>query len=185
MKWDKVDIDKYKVLTERRLKILSEDMPVEAVVQLNSTLVSAAQCALAPKATCKPKTFAWSPTSLPLVREMKQYFYVWKQCGRPDKPDNIPQQKFDHAKKVLRSTQKQAMAENRQERHRQMETSENDQSLLYKLNRCQHNDSPDNLAMIKFKFDPDNTHTQVENWATYYEELATPKDLQHFDDAAP
>ena len=47
--------------------------------------------------------------------------------------------------------------------------------------RRQREDGPASFAEINFKFDPEGKNPQVENWATYFQELATPKQLPQFD----
>ena len=186
IKWHKLDLVKYKQLTGEKCAImldhLDPDLPIEVDIQrLNNALTSAAaECSPASRPAGKPKHFKWSPLLKPLVAETKECFHTWKQAGRP--PAGTPcSDDMKQAKKRLRSMQKSIDAEERNQRHAQiMMASETDQDLFYKLVRQQRGDGQDTHAVINFKSDPNNNLSQIDNWANYFEDLATPKDLPQF-----
>ena len=161
IKWHKVDIQKYKDITEERITTMvansDPDMPVEVdIIRLNNILTrSAAECAPPPKRPGKPKRFKWSPLVKPLVETCKQEFHSWKEADRPTGPlrDNLTE-----AKRNLRRLQRQLNAQERDARHSQiMEASTHDQDLFHKLVRLQRGDGHNNVTVINFKTDPDNT----------------------------
>ena len=189
IKWDKVDQQRYKDITEAKisqlLEYMDDDLPAEVIItRINQIVTSSAEeCSPPVKPPGKTKTYKWSPILKPLVAEIKGLFWQWKNEGNKQRDPATPvYKKLVEAKRELRRTQKQIMAEDRQARHKQiMEASENDNSLLYQLIRRQRNDGQSKGVVVKFKFDPDHTNSQVENWATYFKDLATPKDLPSFD----
>ena len=185
IKWDKVDMAQYKDTTDKKISLLldtMENLPTQVAIERINTIMSttAEECSPAPRRPGKSKTFKWAPTLKPIVEETKRKFGEWKDRGK-QKTDPL-YQSIQRSKKELRSTQKQIMAQEREARHKQiMDASENDHTLLYQLIRRQRNDGQDNNVVVKFKFDPEGRNNQVENWATYFEALATPKELPQFD----
>ena len=187
IKWEKVDTIKYQTLTGHKLSTFlqtaGDDLPAEIMIsRINSILTDAAEkCCPKPKKPGKPKSYKWDPQMKPLVKESKHLHYKLQQ-SKNEASSALIKQNLLKAKKDLRRMQKQISAEERNARHREiMEASEDDHSLFYRLVRRQRADGPDNFAEINFKFDPDGVNSQVENWATYFQDLATPKQLPQFD----
>ena len=188
-KWDKVNIEHYSRITGRKLAKLAEyadpDLPTEVyIMRINSILQETAeQCSPAPKRPGKPKTFKWSPTLKPLVDCAKSKFHTWKQCGRPTDPNHHAYTELNNTTKELRQMQRQIAADERRSRHMQIMTaSQDDKDLFYQLVRRQRQDGQTSCATIDFPFDQAKDNSQVNNWAAYFSQLATPANLPHFDE---
>ena len=187
IKWNKVDIPLYKQLTRTKLtKMLQytdEHTPNAILVgRTNAILKEAAlQSSPAPKVLRKQTTFKWTPNLKPLVDESKLAFRKWKQCGRPADSAHPATRMNDQAKKNLKSGHKKVAAQDRVDRHTQiMQACENDSKLFFQLVKQQRGNGAPTSVTIKFKFDPENNHAQIDDWASYYKDLATPKDFPHF-----
>ena len=128
-----------------------------------------------------PTTFKWAPILKPLSAEVKKCYHIWKGCGRPSSPNNTERSNLTKAPKDLRRIQNCITAQEHEERHREIMQASEDYHLFFKLISHQRSDGHHSVAIIKFKFDPENNNTQHPNWAIYFHQLAMPKDLPQFD----
>jgi hypothetical protein len=182
--WKKISIVEYQQLTTLRLNSLLQhdglDLPPEVLVdRLNSILLmSADDCG--PQVICNKKRnnkYPWAESMKPLVKEIKQLFYTWKQGGR--KPDDPVVSLMNKKKKELRSLQRQLAAEHRMTLLKDIsQASTDNKRLFYKLVQRQRNASKELSNSVEFDYDCDS---QIEGWATYFEQLASEEALPHFN----
>ena len=189
IKWDKVDAVLYKQLTARKitkmLQYVDDLTPNEVLVRRTNAILrdSAIQSYPTPKVPRKQTNFKWTPSLKPLISAAKSSFRDWKKCGRPADKAHPATHMKDQTQKELRSEQKKIAAQDRLDKHSQiMSACENDSKLFFQLIKQQRGNATTSTSTIKFKFDPENKHPQIENWATYYQDLASPKDFPHFSE---
>ena len=203
--WSKVDITAYKEMTQERLSnFIANDglvLPNEVTVPcINNILTSSAEAcgAATKKKQCKRKSkMPWSPSFKPMVRHIKDVMWRLKQAKRQpghafmddlslDAEDLQPnvgtiqllEDEYHTAKKALRSAQRQLAATQRKKLHEEiMDAHEGDRDTFYKLVKRQRGTGSKPLATIDFGEDKD----QLDGWATYFEDLATPVDNPKFD----
>ena len=110
----------------------------------------------------------------------KRCYCEWKQNGRPTSTASPYVKRMKEAKRLLRSTQRKLAASKRQlEQLKIMETENADRITFCKLVKKQRGKSHKKESIVSF---PDPNCAQLDGWATYFEELATPSKLPEFDD---
>lgn len=188
IKWNKVDLNLYNQLTFQRLtkmqQYIDEKTPNELIVKRTNAILSntGLECAPVLPKPRKPTKFKWTPLLKPFIAESKAAHANWKKNGKPSDPLHPSTIRRRQAKKTLRSQQRTAAAFERLHKHESiMAASENDHNLFFQLIKQQRRDGNKSSSVINFKFDPENNNLQIHNWAKYYQDLATPKDLPHFD----
>ena len=88
--WSKVNDEKYKELTDRRLQALQESISpntsTEIIIsRINSILTeSSRECQPKPKSS-KQRPHKWYLQFKPLISEVKAAHYAWKNSGKPAK----------------------------------------------------------------------------------------------------
>lgn len=187
IKWNKVDLPMYRNLTFRRLtkmlQYIDDRTPTDLIVKRTNAILS--KSALDCHPTSKPRkqtTYKWAHQLKTYAVDAKEAHARWKEEGRPEDPLHPAYHSKTEAKRSLRRQQKQINARERDERQRLiMEACENDHRLFYQLIKRQRSDGQDAAAQINFKFDPKNQNSQTENWAEYFEKLATPQDLPQYN----
>lgn len=179
--WDKVDLIKYNELTTDRLGVLSRnsaDLPVGVTIELlNDVLTRSAAESSPPPAKKHKKKRAWNPLMKPMVKEIKSLHHKVKteakQCDR---------EKLKGAKKALRKAQRQYTAMRRKENLRDIlqACKEKDQREFFKMVKRQRRTvQPTGVV----NFGPHKAATQQDSWASYFEDLASPKENDLFDKA--
>ena len=139
----------------------------------------------------------WSSAFKPMVRRIKDVMWQLKQARRhpghafvddlslnaEDLRPNVGtiqllEDEYHTARKSLRSAQRQLAATQRKKLHEEiMDAHEGDRDTFYKLVKRQRGTGSKPLATIDFGEDKD----QLEGWATYFEDLATPVEKPNFD----
>jgi retron-type reverse transcriptase len=116
------------------------------------------------------------------MKAAKQAFQEWKAAGRPSQREDVTLNTMKLAKKQLRKTQRQMAARQRTELYRDlMCAEEHDQKKFFQLIRKQRDGPSSTCTALEFtNLDPDIP--DVNKWANYFQQLATPKDLPIFDD---
>jgi hypothetical protein len=183
--WKKTDIPRYKELTDQRLEALLNhdglELPPEALVDriYEVLLMSAAESGPPPKCHKKRNNkYPWAEDMKPIVKEIKQLFYMWKQNGR--KPDDPLAPLILEKKRSLRSTQRQLAAEHRKMLLRDIsQATSDDKQLFYRLVQRQRSGNKGLCGTVDFG--PECT-SQLEGWASYFEKLATAENLPHFSE---
>ena len=102
------------------MNFMDNSLPDEVVIgRINKILTtSAEQCCPKPKAPGKPKLYKWCPLMKPLVAEVKQLFWQWKQQSKPTDLSHPIVMQLTAAKKELHKMQSQtAAAAERDARH--------------------------------------------------------------------
>ena len=185
--WKKVDLNRYKEVTGLRLKnLIASDgltLPTEVVAECtNHILTTSAELCGAGKKKQQSKRDRgkrpWLPSFKPIIRLMKQS--RWKAENSRSIQDR---EKFKHeyrnAKKGLRSAQRQATALKRREYHQEiMNAYQGDRNTFFKIVKRQREAGKNTEANVNFKEETE----QLEGWATYFEELATPQNQPHYDE---
>ena len=188
-KWKKLNSAKYYEMTgeiaETVNTYLDKDIPLEAIImKLNSDLTKAAtKCSPKTKVKGKKKRFIWTPILRPLVQESKRCFYVWKTAVKEGGDVESARLNMKNAKRSLRQVQRQTAARERERKHVEiMEANEHNKDLFHQIIRNQRRGASSNVARINFPQDPNDVNPQEDNWAKYFQALATPKNLPCYDE---
>ena len=157
------------------------DLPSNVVIEcVNHILTSSAETCGAKKKQVVSKRngkLAWSPSFKPMVRQLKKARWNYRTAP-PSKREKL-QGEYKLKKKELRSAQRQLLATQRKQLHKEiMDAHEGDKVTFYKLIRRQRGERHTELRPVDFGKEDD----QLEGWASYFEELATPADRDHYNE---
>ena len=184
-RWDKIDRQMYQTETDERLQCFIAngglELPNDVMVErLNNILLDSADHCCPPRITRKPKKrskYPWADSLKPLIVELKSNHYQWKLVSKD--PLHPLAKKVKSLKSTLRSQQRQLAAMDRRERLEEIaNASSKDRQLFYKLVGRQRGGPSKMSQHIIF---PGEEDTQLNGWATYFENLAANTDLPHFD----
>ena len=118
------------------------------------------------------------------MKKSKHAFAQWKAGGQPDYPQNGLYIAWKEAKHDLRQAQRCLAAQQRADTHSKiMAASTGDQKTFHKLIRCQR-ERPKSSTSVDICFketEGDKITSQADQWAHYYEGLATPKESPNFN----
>jgi hypothetical protein len=152
------------------------------VTRLNSILLESSKECLPPGGKRRtPGNFKWTPELKPYVQKSKLVFWKWKQAGRLKDTTCQHYNAMKAAKHQLRQAQRGIAAKGRQDLYEEiMSANENDSQLLYKLIKKQRKSPFSGSSTIVFP-----SHiiggSETDKWRSYFQNLATPKDLQEYD----
>ncbi len=184
--WERVDKEQYRDITSQHLQVMlsqihGEVHPQFLIARTNKILLEAG-LACDPKAKVKNKKrkgFKWHSQLKPLVQESKLAHWKTKQEGHTD-----PELEMERrtAKKNLRKFQRQLAAVERCDMHQEiMLASVSDRSKMHKLIRKTGKQSHQS-ANCQIEFSTSSSEQpEVEYWAEYFHQLATPKGHDTFD----
>lgn len=184
--WKKMDIDKYSELTQVKLESFLKhggmQLPLEVIVDriYDILLSSSDECSPVVKRKMGKKvgSYPWSSDMKPVIAKTKQLFYEWKLIGRPQ--DHSLVKEIKTQKKFLRSMQRQLAACHRKDTLQEIsQASTDNRHLFYKLVANQRNGKKVGSMSVDFK---DGSANQLEGWASYFEDLASDKSMDCFDD---
>jgi hypothetical protein len=184
VKWKKVDRCKYAALTEIHLDIILSDLqalPCSVIVErVNQILVDCAiQASPQIPKRKKARKFRWHPE---LVAAAKTATNTYKQLKRKENSPEYQSTKALHvaAKKALRKAQRQLAARDRRATNRDVIQAchEGSRQNFYKMIKKQRSG---NQVCGNINFGPEATGIEREDWASYFTQLATPKENPHFD----
>ncbi len=185
--WDRVNIEKYEMLTKQRLSALIRlsglELPTDVLVnRLNDILVTCAKESDTRKTTKntrkRKRILEWQDQMKPAIQRIKELIWKWKQEGKS--PNSYLTPEINEAKKALRSLQRQKSAIRRTTNQKEMARAhEGNKTLFYKLIRKQREIKSYGITDIDFEDDNDN---QQEGWALYFEQLANPLPKPEYDE---
>jgi hypothetical protein len=188
--WDRVDIDLYVQRTEEKLTVLyesiAENTPTELVANRLSAILLDVSSTCSPQPPSRPRNktkYTWCTEVKPDMMESKMAHARWKHGGRPTDPQNTLCLEKKLSKQKLRSTQRCIAARERQGTYTKiMEASERDQITFHRLVRGQREHKSTTVPDIVFKKDTadDQIRSPADNWAKYFESLASPKNSDTF-----
>jgi hypothetical protein len=180
--WEKVDLQRYKELTDAALQCLASSYldnihPPFLIDRINAILTSAAASAGAHTKKVKRRhtKSPWHETLKPLVKISKQLHYQHSQ-----NPSTENHKKLKAAKKSLRAAQRQMSANKRRKLHADIMNAEQwDKKLYYKLVQKQRK-AREMGSTVDFGH---KSQDQAEGWAEYFSDLATPLQMDHFNES--
>jgi hypothetical protein len=113
-----------------------------------------------------------------ITNKIKHTHWLWKSQGK--KPDDPYAAELKKLKLTLRSQQRQLAAEHRRALLEEISAASNEnKQLFYKLVNMQRGGKKATSSAVEFG---PNCTSQIEGWADYFERLATPESLPHFDE---
>lgn len=187
IRWDKVDKSVYKEATETKLgALLSQmyDLPAEIITsRLNCILQECATKACPPPPDRKRRTkYRWLSTFKPLADELSKRYKNLQRLHRDTRKNSPQLQAYKAAKRILRKAQRQAAAKRRKDIQQAIISSckVNNRDEFHKLIKNQRKTRA-RQATVEFGIHTDQD-SQADSWANYYQELATPKDDDTFDE---
>lgn len=185
--WQKVDIPRYRELTDRRLGALKGTITptthTEVIItRINSILIQcSSECQPPVGKGRKHTSFVWSSELKPLVKESKRAFWEWKQADQQKEWDCPKFTAMKLAKLHLRQAQRQIAARQRVVAYEEiMAAKETDMHLFHRLVNRQRTNPYSSSSSIAFPSHISGD-TEVAKWRDYFRILATPKDLPEFD----
>ena len=186
-KWEKADLQLYHELTSSRIATLVEsgglELPAQVLAEcLQSILYESGKAAGAVREKPNKKhntKYPWSKELKPLAQASKD-LHQKVTCEEPASGTDTAK-KLKSAKQALRSGQRQLAAVYRKQEHQDiMEAHSNDKNLFFKLVSKHKKHTPTSSPQINFKVP---APTQLEGWANYFESLATPVSLPHYEES--
>jgi hypothetical protein len=184
--WSRIDPSEYQALTDTKLEalesLLQQNCHPEIIIERLNKILSECSDACLPKHHGKKRKstqFTWLPQLKQVIATAKLAFWKWKQVGRPNHRSDPALVEMKLAKKELRSAQRSITAKERLSLHgRIMASSEGADQLFFKLikKQCETKCKPATLDFGQFK-----SSSEPNSWAKYYEDLATPKQHDVFD----
>ncbi len=189
IRWDKVNMKRYKTLTGERLKsmldVIQEPIHPELLILRTNEILkkSASDAEEKPKPRKKRQGFQWDRQLKPYVTRSKKAHWEWKQQASPIETGSSANIARKDAKKQLRRMQRQLAAEARTQLFQEiMDSAETDRVKMFKLIRKQAGKVGSRLAqcIIEFK----GNSKGANGWMNYFEDLATPKWYDTYDKPA-
>ena len=183
LKWDKINKDLY--LNELKSK-LERSLPLDGISTADSlNLITMALNSATSKAVPSKKTklqgpkFKLSPQVKNLMKQSKSCLYEWKQAGKPAKEHELSKRKKMASKNLRKQLRKDEAI--RKQNFLMADPSDTNFYKLIKRNQSQSAGSSE--TCIKFKgeevYEPS---TQAKNFTVYFEDLATPKENENFNE---
>ena len=176
--WNKLNSDMFTEQLQIKLNQTSATQVNDVVIELTSGLLEAARISVPSKTqSLKGPKRRVSDHTLQRLKYVKETYNCWKRAGRPNSGPLLEENKL--AKKCLR--QQQRMDEVLRKRSFYDSLMENPSSnKFYQLIRRSRSNKESNTTCIQVKdekhFDPTQ---QRKCFAQYYEDLATPKDMNY------
>ena len=177
--WNKVDKVLYQSTTQLKLEVLCETLPlpsqvlIERIHSILETSAKEASSVTDRKIRRKPQKPNWPPSVIQRVAEVKAAH--WNNKTNPSAEAEL---RLKACKKQLRSEQRQCNAARQREYMQSImvAASSNDQKLFTLVKQQRQHSGSD--AYIEFSPPTDD---QLDGWKKYYQKLATPLDMPHFD----
>lgn len=160
---------------------------IETMVGSAIELTALASSQLTKKRSSKAKRY-WKPALTNLSRDKKAAWRLWVQAGSPRTPDAATWQRYQEAKRNFRREQRKAKYQTDMEYIKQVEESAwLDQRSFWGLVNRRYKPPSGNVGVKPF-LAPDGTvltgEEQIrEAWKDYFENLYTPKNPPHYDEA--
>ena len=188
--WNKMDLYEYQESTHLNLTSLEEQAdllsPEELMINLQDILTCAAEKATPPQKASRPaRKTPWTPRMSQISKERKLHFWKWKKEGRPKTESSQTYRNLCQSRKLLRQEQRQLASRIRRDKEDKiMQSDEGDRRLFYKLINMQRGtktDLPDEMVINGKSV---TGQTLIDDLTTYFEDLATPQNLQQYDPIA-
>jgi len=181
--WSRVDKVTYQERTEPLIESLllqiHDDTPTDVIItRLNNIVTQCCESATPsqPKSRSKKSKYKWFSELRELMKTNKQAYWAWKKEGKPTSPDNPYLQQHKQCKQALIKAQRQLSARQRQEKYSMiMSATPQELPKLIKQQRVQ------NHHKCSIDFETHKEDTEADSWASYFEDLSTPKDNPNFD----
>jgi len=187
IQWSKGDPTLYKEIVDQNIDNIEFDLlPYDTAIRVFSMCLSSAQLMAfeTRKKKCCQKKRKFPMELMEAIKSSKNAYKVWRDMGKPgdDHPTTI---KKHTANKHVKYLQKH-LSLNKDENlySRIMDSYKDDNKIFHTLINRQNNDNNNKIKALridgKISYDEEK---QRNSWADYYEELATPKDIDN--DAVP
>lgn len=184
-RWDKIDLMKYKELTEIRLGTLSNcisDNPLDVTAEMLNTVLERSAVDSSPAQPRKrgPRKNPWTPQLKPIVKDIKFLYHKMKNADTEEDRLTLSTS-LKVAKKLLRRTQRQTSAKRRKETKLGIIAAckSKDKREFFKLIKKQRSSTPPQGTI---DFGTQKMTNTPDSWARYFKQLATPKKEDSFDE---
>lgn len=180
--WDKADIQAYQEnIYINMISIQSPDQIVDFVNSIHKSVLHAAKTAI-PAKRIKFHGPKWkaSPETLSVIMEGKRLHKAWLELGKPgvDHPISIERKNI---KKIIRSTQRKQVYEERTQFYNQLNDTNNTVGFYKLVKRARQDSSTVQSAMKRNGDIILDFSEQCNGFANFYEDLAIPSHHDSFD----
>ena len=186
--WHKCNKSSYRLSVETQLKTnpIQEDQTTEQAIEHLTTILTDAARSNIPGSRKQQKNRNRKKLMSREIKHAsihsKQAWWKWKTAGAPSDRDNPHFQQMTKAKKLLRKHQRHKASEIHRYNMEKIADSVGDDRLFYQLIRRQRatNSAPTEILRVDGEI-IDNPEMILDAWATYFQDLATPKSDPNFD----
>jgi hypothetical protein len=180
--WDKIDIDLYKSTVDTELQHIKGQSPQEELESLTAILLASSDKAVPTKTIYPNRKHKLPREALALHDDCKRFFWLWKMEGK-DKCDPL-YAKIQDLKRQMRQQQRQGTAQTRRNFYQEITDNKNNAKIFHKLvNRQRKQKSCATEKLVIDNISKESDEEIRDAWATYFEQLSTPGNKEHFDNA--